>query len=337
MGYQLSRKQFDRFLDQLKNTYRIFGPVVDADGGSFSDTDRITYGEIERFDDLVLDRKTYFSPKEIFYPIRETLFYFAGEEITVPEIDDRKIAILLRPCDINGIDRLDTVFLENGPAEDFYYKRRRDRIRFFMIECPTGFDSCWCVAMNANKTDQYDVAFRFGEQILADVKSEEFAPYFSEYDQTPFAVRFIEQNIRQVQVPRAEDISSDLFSHAIWDEYTARCIACGRCNTSCITCSCFTMQDVAFGTDKQMGERRRRWAACQIDGFTDMAGGHRFRHSNGEKLRFKAMHKISDFYKRYGKNQCVGCGRCDDVCPQYISFARCINVLHDAIEEGKNR
>jgi anaerobic sulfite reductase subunit A len=336
MGYQLSREQFDQFLERLQSSYQIFGPVVMADGGNLTDTDRVTYKEIRRFDDLELNRKSYFSPKEIFYPIRETLFHFADGEIIVPEIDAKKIAILLRPCDLNGIDRLDTIFLENGPSADFYYQRRRDQVRFFMIECATGFESCWCVAMNANKSTRYDVAFRFGEEILADIKSPEFAPYFTDYPAKSFKIQFVQENLRQVRVPKVEDVTLDLFEHELWQEYTSRCIACGRCNTSCVTCSCFTMQDVAFGTGKKIGERRRRWAGCQIDGFTDMAGGHKFRQKNGDKMRFKTMHKINDYFRRFGKHQCVGCGRCDDVCPQYISFARCINTLSEVIEKRKN-
>lgn len=337
MGYQLSREQFDRFLDRLKEDYRVFGPALDEDKGALSDTDRITYKEVRRFSDLVLDRKSYFSPKEIIYPLRETLFRFCDDEITVPPIDEKKTAILLRPCDINGIDRLDTIFLENGPSEDFYYKRRRDKVRFFMIECTTGFDSCFCVSMNGGRTDRWDVAFRFGEQILAEVKNEEFKPCFAGCAPQPFEPHFVTQNSKKVRLPEVADITADVFKHELWNEYTARCIACGRCNTSCITCSCFTMQDAAFGADGKMGERGRTWAGCHINGFTDMAGGHRFRESKGDRMRFKTMHKVNDYYRRFGKHQCVGCGRCEDVCPQYISFARCINTLSDVIRERKSK
>lgn len=249
----------------------------------------------------------------------------------------RRRPYCLRPCDINGIDRLDAIFLANGPLEDFYYKRRRDKVRFFMIECATGFDSCWCVSMNANRTHRWDVAFRFGDEILAEVKSEEFKPYFAGCAQKPFEVQFVRENSKKVRVPEVGDVTANLFQHELWNEYTARCIGCGRCNTSCITCSCFTMQDAEFGAEKKMGERRRCWAGCHIDGFTDMAGGHRFRERRGDRMRFKTMHKINDYHKRFGKHQCVGCGRCDDVCPQYISFARCINSLSDVIEGGKRK
>ena len=46
-----------------------------------------------------------------------------------------------------------------------------------------------------------------------------------------------------------------------------------------------------------------------------------------------AMHKVYDFKDRFGYQMCVGCGRCDDICPEYISFSACVNKLGDAIKE----
>ena len=46
----------------------------------------------------------------------------------------------------------------------------------------------------------------------------------------------------------------------------------------------------------------------------------------------------SDFKKKFGYQMCVGCGRCDLVCPEYISFSECINKVDRAIrsaEDGK--
>ena len=37
--------------------------------------------------------------------------------------------------------------------------------------------------------------------------------------------------------------------------------------------------------------------------------------------------------QRAGYQMCVGCGRCDDICPEYISFSGCINKLGDAMQE----
>ena len=47
----------------------------------------------------------------------------------------------------------------------------------------------------------------------------------------------------------------------------------------------------------------------------------------------KVMHKIYDYEKRFGYPMCVGCGRCDDVCPEYISFSGCVNHLEEAMAE----
>ena len=81
------------------------------------------------------------------------------------------------------------------------------------------------------------------------------------------------------------------------------------------------------------GERRRVWASCQVDGYSDIAGGHSFRQSQGERMRFKVLHKISDYKKRFGYHMCVGCGRCENVCPEYISYIACLQKLKE--KEGK--
>lgn len=141
----------------------------------------------------------------------------------------------------------------------------------------------------------------------------------------------VTENKTVVNVP--ESIPQSVFDSPFWEEYTDRCIACGRCNFVCPTCTCFTMQDIFYTDNGKAGERRRVWASCHVDGYTDMAGGHGFREKKGQRMRFKTMHKISDYNKRFGSQMCTGCGRCDDICPEYISFSNCINKLSDLIKE----
>lgn len=84
----------------------------------------------------------------------------------------------------------------------------------------------------------------------------------------------------------------------------------------------------------KQGERRRQWASCMVDGFSDMAGGHGFRAKHGERLRYRALHKVNDYKSRQGEeHMCVGCGRCDDRCPHYISFSNIINKMTDVVEQ----
>ena len=70
-----------------------------------------------------------------------------------------------------------------------------------------------------------------------------------------------------------------------------------------------------------------------IDGYTDVAGGGSYRRKNGQRMRFKVLHKVFHFKKRTGFHMCVGCGRCDAICPEYISYSDCVNRLGDAMKE----
>jgi anaerobic sulfite reductase subunit A len=153
----------------------------------------------------------------------------------------------------------------------------------------------------------------------ADAKAEEVVP------------AYVTENEVRVTVP--EKVPNEIYKHGMWDEYTARCINCGRCNFVCPTCTCYTMQDVFYTDNGKVGERRRVGASCMVDGYTNVAGGGQYRRTNGERMRFKVLHKVYDFRKRFGYDMCVGCGRCDMVCPEYISFANCINKLNDAVNE----
>ena len=95
------------------------------------------------------------------------------------------------------------------------------------------------------------------------------------------------------------------------------------------------MQDVFYTDNGKVGERRSGGASCMVDGYTNVAGGGQYRRKNGERMRFKVLHKISDFKKRFGYQMCVGCGRCDDICPEYISFSNIINKVSQASKEVK--
>jgi len=337
MGYHLETKAFNQYLDELRCSYRLFGPTLEKGKGKHSATDCVAYGELTSVTEMILNKKSYYSPKEIFYPIRETLFYFMNDTIETPKIDEKPVIIFLRPCDLNGIERLDCIFLKNGEEVDFYYLRRRKLIKFILIECTEGFDTCFCVSMKANKTDKYDGAIRKVEDgfLLKIVDRDLKTEILENQEESRFDLKFIIENKVKVTIPTVESITKETFNHKLWKEYTSRCIACGRCNTSCITCSCYTMQDIKLSDDNKLGERRRVWSSCHIDNFSDMAGGHSFRDKNGERMRFKTMHKINDFYKRFETHMCVGCGRCDDVCPEYISFSKCINKLDEIVKEGQ--
>ena len=90
----------------------------------------------------------------------------------------------------------------------------------------------------------------------------------SQVNKEEVSPKFVEENETKVEVP--EGIDLNIIKSTVWNEYSERCIACGRCNFVCPTCTCFTMQDVFYKDNENAGERRRVWASCQVDGYTDM-------------------------------------------------------------------
>ena len=334
MKVKLNVEGFNAGLEKLKKDYKIFAPKSFACRGTYSDTDLIKYDEVYRFEDMVFDRKSAFSAKEVMLPINQVLFYFTEDEFreTKKEYGDKKLLIFLRACDLNAVKRVDQMYLGNGP-EDNFYKRIRERTKFVLVGCKESFRNCFCVSMGSNTADNYDAAMNIREdEIQLEIVDEELNVF--EGKESDFEIDYVKENKFKVNVPDKVDFNF-MKEHDMWREYDSRCIGCGRCNFSCPTCTCFSMQDIFYRENKNAGERRRVWASCQIDGYTNIAGGHSFRQKQGDRMRFKTMHKIHDFKERFGYNMCVGCGRCDDQCPQYISFSEAIDKVNNAMKENK--
>lgn len=332
MGYKLDKSDFQNLVDNLKKHYLIYAPKNFKGTGTFSDTDIVRYDYISNIDDIEFNKKSNYSFKESILPITQTLFYFTEDEVKEANIEREKTALIfLRSCDLHAIKRLDQIYLKNG-FEDYYYKRLRDNIKFALIGCSESFDNCFCVSMNSNKCDEYDFALNIRDNYFEiDCKNDEFKNLFKQYEELNVEIDYVRENDIKVEV--AEDLSLDVYKSKMWDEYDTRCINCGRCNFVCPTCTCFTMQDIFYTDNGKVGERRRVHASCMVDEYTDVAGGGAYRKKNGERMRFKVMHKVFDYKKRNGYTMCVGCGRCDDACPEYISYSNCINKLKDAMKE----
>ena len=309
MKIKLSKENFNEKLKTLSNEYKILAPVSLEYMGTFSDTDVVRYKEVSSLDEMELNRKSNFSAKEIVFPITQILFYFTENEFKESDIDDKKLLIFLRACDINAMKRLDEIYLKNGIDEDYYYKKLREKVKFVLVGCRESFRNCFCVSMDSNKTDNYSMGIKIDDnEVFLEIKDKDLKIFNGE--KCEFEIDFVKENLFNIEVPQIDKINSkEISKHEMWQEYNSRCIACGRCNFVCPTCSCFTMQDVFYKENEKVGERRRIWAGCQVDGFTSMAGGHEFRKTKGERMRFKTMHKIYDFNKRFGYNMCVGCGR----------------------------
>lgn len=333
MGYCLEKERFNQVLQELSREYVVYAPKLFKDGGGFSDTDRIRYGQIHTVEEIIFDRKAEYSFKEVLLPLAQTLFFFTEDVVKAADAPPKGSVILLRSCDLHAVKRLDTIYLQNGCA-DYYYQRVRDKVKFVLLGCQHSFENCFCVDMGTNQTNAYDAYLEIKDgKVYVDNHHEAWDAVFAAHSTTTPAVipAYVTENKTRVQIP--DGITLDVMHFPMWDEYDSRCINCGRCNFVCPTCTCFTMQDIFYTDNGKVGERRRVWASCMVDGFTDVAGGGCYRKKNGQRMRFRVLHKVYDYKKRNGEHMCVGCGRCDGICPEYISFAHCINKLADACKE----
>ena len=337
MGYRLTKKGLNAALTDLSRQYKLYAPHRYVNQGEFSDTDSIRYGEIKTADDMELLEKSSHTFKESLIPISETLFFFTEDNIKESERIHTGAVIFLRSCDLHAVKRLDEIYLNNG-AEDYYYKRLRDKVKFVLLGCVSSFENCFCVDMGTNISTEYDASLDVRDgQYYIDCKFSDWDSIFQNNAEEILDVvpSHVDQTTIQVSLPDTDTINTEkVIKNSMWDEYDTRCIACGRCNFSCPTCTCFTMQDIFYTDNGKAGERRRVWASCMVDKFTDVAGGGSYRNKYGERMRFKVLHKVVDYKQRFGYHMCVGCGRCDDVCPEYISFSHAVNKVSKVSEEG---
>ncbi len=333
MGFSFNKEGINNVFKKWSKDYIIYAPKRIIGGGAFSDTDSIRYEAIDTVDEIEFGVKSNFSFKEILLPISQTLFYFTEDEIKEADGPKKGAIVFLRSCDLHAVKRLDEIYLNNG-FEDYYYKRIREKVKFILIGCENAFENCFCVDMNTNKIDTYDASLEPTENGYGmDNKCQEWEELLlnNSLSQGEIKPSYVTETKVHVNIP--EGLSINVAKSKMWDEYDSRCINCGRCNFVCPTCACFTMQDIFYTDNGKVGERRRVHASCMVDGYTDVAGGGSYRKKNGQRMRFKVLHKVYDYKKRFGYHMCVGCGRCDDVCPEYISFSNCINKLEDAIKE----
>lgn len=337
MGYKVSFDEANQIFAKLNSEYEIWAPKRFPGKGRYSDTDIIRYDKVKTVEEIVFDEKSDFPAKEVLSPITEPLFYFTEDEWRESKVTSKKIIIFMRPCDIAAQQRQERIYMGNGGFNDMYYERMHEKVKIVMMQCDLDDDTCFCVSMGTNKTDNYSLAVVCQDGALkVEVKDEAFAPYFEGKTADDYTPSFPTENKTKVTMPEIpnKEVLTKLKNHPMWEEYNKRCISCGSCTVACSTCTCFTTTDIAYNENGSVGERRRTTASCQIEGFTDMAGGHSFRNTAGDRMRYKVLHKFHDYKERFKDyHMCVGCGRCISRCPEFISITATVDKMNKAIAE----
>lgn len=338
-SYRLSASGMDDVIARWNQDYQVYAPVLLKQRGARKET--VRYGKIHSVADIYNERNSDFSPKEVYYPVMQTMFYFTENEAVESRLEDeRGILLLLHPCDINAMRRLDNIFLKNGPGEDLYYKRLRNKVRVVLLECKKSAENCFCVSMGSNIAEDYEMAVRLDrDKVLVQVKKPEWNRYFQNAEPEEYTPGFVTENVRKVAKPEIPDKETLKLASSLeyWNRFDDTCIGCGGCNTVCPTCSCFDTNDIIYNETSREGERRRVWSSCMLDTFTMTAGGARARETAGANMRFRTLHKVYDYQQRFdeGESMCVGCGRCIARCPKELDFSATLNEFTEELEKAK--
>ncbi len=341
MSYKLSTQEANQVLGKLAEKYGVYAPKRFVNQGRYSATDVIRYDQVTSAEEIVWQVKADYPAKEVINPIQQAIFYFTEDEYRESKGKDKPVLIFARPCDINAQKIQANIMAGNGGFTDMYYARVHDRLKFILMDCNGGDDTCFCVSMGSNvvSPEDYSAAVKFTEDgMLVEVTDPDLAPYFEGLKSADFKPEFVQENELKVTVPDLSDkeVRLALKKHPMWKEFDSRCVSCGACTIACSTCTCFTTRDIIYGDNPEVGERRRVAASCQVAGFDQMAGQREFRSTAGDRMRYKVLHKFHDYKARFGdRDMCVGCGRCTHRCPELISISATVNKVNAAVEEIK--
>ena len=225
-----SVSQADAVLRALKKDYRVYAPKRFPKQGRYSDTDIIRYAEVDSFADIVWDTKSDYPAKEVITPIQQAIFYFTEDEYRASKAKTKPILLLARPCDINAQRIQARIYAGNGGYDDLYYTRVRELVKFAVMDCNGGDDTCFCVSMGTNRTDDYALALKFSyDGLLVEVADESLLPYFQDMPQADYTHTFEEENELKVTIP---DLSDKAVRKARFGE-EHMCVGCGRCTHRC--------------------------------------------------------------------------------------------------------
>lgn len=293
-----------------------------------------------------------FPIKEHLFRQREVLFSWEdqGGQIHVTnglDADTQKKSILfgVRPCEVDGLDYMDTFFLSE--YRDEFYARNRQNTLIVAVNCIKAGDTCFCSSMGTGPfaTRGYDLLFTPIEgRYLVEVGSEQgtllldaVRDIVKPANPQDFSEKeTLEEKAKDTFVTRihvgADQIAELLdanFDHPIWAEKAKDCITCTGCTILCPTCTCFNV--VEEHTGKASGCRVRYWDSCQSDSFTRNANQQNPRDAIA-RVRYRVMDKFKYIEERFDKKGCNGCGRCISVCPAAIDV---VEIINQFAKEGK--
>lgn len=328
---KIEKEDWIQGLEKLQADYRLFGPVADKDAFEFK--------ELEPKQLPVLDlNNTRLSAKSAIYPQSQVMFTYTLDEskenhhIHEPvDLDGKPRAVVgVRPCDAASFQLVKRNF-DSPDYPDPYWIKPFEQSTLVGFGCDNPSRTCFCTSVGCGPYNEVGLDLLFSQDsdgYIAKVLTEkgaalaQTAGWETEAGSDDFAIKkeAAEQKIaHSISTEQLKDKkTTDLFGADFWDDVAFACLNCGTCTYSCPTCWCFDIQDEVNGTD---GKRMRNWDSCMYPLFTLEGSGHNPRPNKVQRVRQRFMHKLKYYVDKYASGvQCVGCGRCIQLCPVNIDI-----------------
>ncbi len=331
---KIDKNQWSQGLEQLRNAFRLFGPVGN---GKASSIQELAPGQAP---DLTF-ANTRLSPKNLVFPQSEVMLNYSLD----PDDPERNIlkeapkdyapraVIGMRPCDAKALSLVKMNF-DTDQYQDPYWLNLYNATTFVGLACDAPASTCFCTTAGCGPyheegldvllvsqkdgylakplTDKGDQLLKAAgwsqaadaDKVIADAKAAAEARIVSKVESDSL---------------RAADTMA-LYGAPFWEDISFACLNCGTCTFSCPTCWCFDIQDEAY---RKKGVRIRNWDSCMFPIFTVHTTGHNPRDTKLQRVRQRFMHKLKYFVDKYDQGiMCVGCGRCVRQCPVNIDIRR---------------
>jgi ferredoxin len=246
------------------------------------------------------------------------------------DLEDKPRAVLgVRPCDAASFLLVKRNF--DGPDyQDPYWLKPYEQTTLVGYACDQPSQTCFCTSAGFGPYSEEGLdllLMKEGEGFLAKAISEKGSKLLEAAGWNTTADADVESRRAEAEAKISTQVSTDqlakkkttdLFEAPFWDDVAFACINCGTCTYSCPTCWCFDIQDEVKGTD---GKRMRNWDSCMYPLFTLEGSGHNPRPTKVQRVRQRFMHKLKYYVDKYESGiQCVGCGRCIQLCPVNIDI-----------------
>lgn len=350
--YLLTSHEIKQLAESLQQSHEVYGPQVDRQTG------QVFFDLVSDTEALDLDAAIPSMPvKEILFPQMERILKYnydaAAQSVTLerPQFEKPKVLFGLRPCDLAGIQCLDRFFIGQEFVDDIYLAHRQHSI-LITNTCTQPFPQCFCVCTHTGPAaeegfdldltklaDGYLVQVGSAKgQALADAQGWKKAAAEDSVEKSAVIERSIElfpdlAKDNKAWVSRAMNrITIGLVKPEIWEYIGNQCLECGACSFVCPTCSCFNIEDAKM-CDGDC-ERLRTRDSCSFEGYTRMAGDHNPRQPVEDRRNKRFFCKLSySQSKKYLRPGCVGCGRCQWVCPGDIGLPNVVQYIRRETSE----